>query len=55
VGHRQRGLGNGVGCTASRAQQGRRCCMLENDVAGLGTRVAWSTASVARVGEDGGT
>jgi hypothetical protein len=48
-----RRLGNGVGCTASRAQEGRWRCRLKNGVAGLGMAPAWSMESLAWVGEDG--
>jgi hypothetical protein len=42
------------GLWTSRARGGRHCCTLGNGVVGLGTAYALSTASSARVGEDGG-
>jgi hypothetical protein len=54
TGRWRRGLGNGVGCIASWAQGGQCCCGLWNDATGLGTAPTWSTATPARVEEDGG-
>jgi hypothetical protein len=54
VGQRRHRLGNGTGCTTSCARGGRRCCGLENSVAGLGTAPVWSMVLPARVREDGG-
>jgi hypothetical protein len=54
----QRGLAEEHGAaalgTASWAQGGHHCCGLENVDVALETAPVWSTASSARVGEDGG-
>jgi hypothetical protein len=54
AGQRCHGHGNDARCTESWAWVGQHCCRIENGVEGLGTAHAWSTASLAQVGEDGG-
>jgi hypothetical protein len=53
AGQQCRRLRNGMGCTTPWAQGGRRCCMLENGVVGLGMAPAWLMTSLARVREGG--